>query len=151
MVSTPIELRTVTPSHLLGHHQSLLPTDSPIGTQRHRGWSSRWHSLPWKYEILSWLASLCFFIGIVVALVRFNGHAIPDLPLGITPNAIIQILETFGEFFLLIPVTSAIGQLKWLRALQTRPMYEFRVMDEASRGPWGSFVLVIRRKAGYVL
>lgn len=163
MASTPIELgeRDVTQSSqsLMDHRQSLLatpqkssyPMDSTNEVHPHSGWVSRWHALPWKFEILSWITSLCFFIGIIVALVVFNGHSIPDLPLGINPNAIIQVLATFGEFFLMIPVTSAIGQMKWLRALQVRPVYEFRALDEASRGPWGSFVLILRRKGGYVL
>jgi hypothetical protein len=62
-----------------------------------------------------------------------------------------KCVETFGEFFLMMPVASAIGQLKWLQALRVKPVYEFRAMDAASRGPWGSFVLIIRRKGGYVL
>ncbi|KAE9370137.1 hypothetical protein N431DRAFT_509147 [Stipitochalara longipes BDJ] len=142
---------------LMDHRQLLLPTsqerDSPMDSsmmvQQHRGLSSRWRSLPWKLEILSWVISLCFFTAIVVALVVFNGHALPDLPLGINPNAIIQVLATFGEVFLIVPVTSALGQMKWLRALQVGPVDDFRAMDEASRGAWGSVLLLVRGKGGY--
>jgi hypothetical protein len=162
-IASPIELddrdATEPPQSLIDHrqplpatsHKTAYPKDLSNEVQQQSGWILRWHALPWKFEILSWVASLYFFIGIIVALVMFNGRSIPDLPLGINPNAIIQVLATFGEFFLMIPVTPAIGQMKWLRALQVRPVYEFRTMDEASRGPWGSFLLIMRRTGGYVL
>jgi hypothetical protein len=159
MVSTPIELRDVgQSSQSLMHSQSLLsisqkrdsPLVSSVTVQQHSNSSSRWHSLPWKLEIFSWIMSLVFFIAIVVALLIFNGHALPDLPLGINPNAIIQVLATFGEAFLMVPVTSALGQMKWNRALQVRPVDDIRAVDQASRGPWGSAILLVRRRGGYV-
>lgn len=91
---------------------------------------------------------MCFFAAIVVALVVFNGNTVPDLPLEITPNAIIQVLATFGQAFLMVPVTSALGQMKWNRALRVKPVEDFRAMDEASRGVWGSVLLLVHKRGG---
>jgi hypothetical protein len=108
-------------------------------------------SIPWKFELLAWGASCCFFIAIFVVLRTLDGRPAPDMRYGITPNAIIGLLSTFAEFLLILPVQSALGQLKWLQAVRTRPLDEFRVIDDASRGPWGGVMLLVRRKGGYVL
>ncbi|KAH8724375.1 hypothetical protein GQ44DRAFT_740499 [Phaeosphaeriaceae sp. PMI808] len=107
-----------------------------------------WTCIHWKFQILSWTSSLCFFVATVAVLRVLEGQPLPDLRNGITPNAIIGLLATFTEFLLIIPVNSAFGQLKWLDALQTRPMDDFRAIDEASRGPWGSLKLLVRRIGG---
>jgi hypothetical protein len=77
-----------------------------------------------------------------------DGQPLPNTKIGITPNAIVGLLATFVELSLVVPVNSAFGQIKWLRALRARPMQEFRTIDEASRGPWGSFILLTRRSGG---
>ncbi|KAK2763923.1 hypothetical protein FQN54_009542 [Arachnomyces sp. PD_36] len=130
-------------SKQFGSHPN--PTDGAASYKRPQ---SRWSSLPWRLEILSWLGSLCFFIAIVIVLRVLDGRPLPDLRFGISPNAIIGLLATFAEFLLIVPVHSAIGQIKWLQALQTRPMDNFRTIDEASRGPWGSILLLARRNGG---
>lgn len=128
------------------HHKTLLSNSQPESI------SSSSIFKQWKFEILSWLGSLCFFIAIIIVLWRLDGHPIPKLPSGVlvTPNAVIGLLATFVEILLIVPVHSAIGQVKWLRALKTTPMADFQAFDEASRGPWGSALLVVRRKGGYV-
>ncbi|KAF2111045.1 hypothetical protein BDV96DRAFT_650647 [Lophiotrema nucula] len=107
-------------------------------------------TLLWRMDILSWLASLCFFVAIVAILAVYNGKPLPDLPLGITLNAIVSLLGTFAQIFYMTPVASTLGQSKWLRSLERRPFNDFRMMDDASRGSWGSFKLLIRFKGGLV-
>ncbi|KAJ5319231.1 uncharacterized protein N7506_011935 [Penicillium brevicompactum] len=97
--------------------------------------STTWSLLPWKIEILSWTASLCFFVAIIVVLNVLNGRPLPELRYGITPNAIISLLATFAQSFLIIPVSSSIGQTKWLQAPRKHTLNDLRMVDEASRGP----------------
>ena len=143
--------------HLLpdSEQQPLKQSGSPATTSKntalHEPRRLRWHSIPWKLEILSWIGSLCFFVATIIVLRVLDGRPIPELSFGITPNAIIGLLATFAEFLLIVPVNSAIGQIKWLQALRRRPMDDFRAIDEASRGPMGSVMLLARRKGGYVL
>ncbi|PNP51314.1 hypothetical protein THARTR1_08071 [Trichoderma harzianum] len=111
---------------------------------------SRWHSIAWKVEVSSWIASASCFIALVIALKVFDGHPLPQLKFGITPSAIVQILSTLGEFFLETSYSSGIGQLKWLNALQKTPLADFHAIDEASRGAWGSVVLIASRRGGLV-
>lgn len=147
MPSNPREIKFhKTPSE---HQQTLL---SSAERQSSESVNSTSMLLQWKVEILSWIGSLCFFTAIVIVLWRLDGQPIPKLPSGImiTPNAIIGLLATFSEILLIVPVHSAIGQIKWLRTTETTPMADFRTFDEASRGPWGSALLIIKGKGGCV-
>ncbi|KAL6832197.1 hypothetical protein V8C40DRAFT_238077 [Trichoderma camerunense] len=124
------------------------PRVQPPGRRQHL--RSRWHSIAWKVEVSSWIASASCFIALVIALRVFDGHPLPQLKFGITPNAIVQILSTLCEFFLEISYGSGVGQLKWLNALQKTPLADFHTIDEASRGAWGSVVLIASRRGGLV-
>ncbi|KUL83997.1 hypothetical protein ZTR_07092 [Talaromyces verruculosus] len=137
MQSSTHELQQLRASSL-DHNQSLLPK------------SEGWSAIPWKLEILSWIGNLCSFIAIIVVLNVLKGRPLPDLQYGITPNAILTLLATFGQALLIAPVSSALGQMKWLQALEKRPMDNFETLDKASRGPLGSAFLIADRKSGPV-
>lgn len=120
----------------------------------------------WLWELLSWsFAALCM-IAMVVLLGIYRGRTIPDWPLGLTINAYISILGAFIKAALLLPTAvssltiisvflqlicstlqEALGQLKfnWF-AVSSRNVSDFQAFDEASRGPWGSLVLILRTK-----
>ncbi|EHK44810.1 hypothetical protein TRIATDRAFT_39771 [Trichoderma atroviride IMI 206040] len=121
------------------------PTARVSPRQRAR---SKLHSIAWKVEFLAWIASTCCFIALIITLKVFDGHPLPDLKFGISPGAIIQLLSAIGEFFLEISFGSGLGQLKWLNALQKTPLADFHTIDEASRGAWGSVVLIAKRRGG---
>ncbi|KAM0451948.1 hypothetical protein ACHAPV_009763 [Trichoderma viride] len=121
------------------------PTARITPRQRAR---SKLHSIAWKVEFLAWIASACCFIALIITLKVFDGHPLPDLKFGISPGAIIQLLSAIGEFFLEISFGSGLGQLKWLNALQKTPLADFHTIDEASRGAWGSVVLIAKRRGG---
>ncbi|KAF2815304.1 uncharacterized protein BDZ99DRAFT_378589 [Mytilinidion resinicola] len=161
MEPAPQELGNLRTS--LDHSQSLLPNSAQQSSEKSgppttlsdvkapcKSLQLRWDSMPWKLEILSWIGSLCFFIASIIVLRVLDDRPLPDVQFNITPNAIIGLLATFAEVLLIVPVNSAIGQLKWLQALRKRPMDDFRTIDEASRGPWGSVLLLARRKGGLI-
>ena len=163
MQSPSLELGHLAASSM-DHHQSLLPKDQAQASEqakltwnspgdhqtRPKKKSTGWSAIPWKLEVLSWIGSLCFFIAIIVVLRVWNGRALPDLQFGIRPNAVIGLLATFGQALLIMPVSSALGQMKWLQALHERPIANFETFDKASRGPLGSAFLIAGRKSGYV-
>lgn len=62
-------------------------------------------------------------------------------------NAFISIFSGFAKSALLLPTAEALGQLKWdWFRKDEKKMMDFEVMDSASRGPWGSMVLLARTK-----
>lgn len=132
------------------HHLEGQTSDENPHKRKWLSWST-WTSIPWIVEVLAWIASCCFFVGIIVALSIFDGKPLPDLRFHITPNALVGFLSTLAEVLLIVPLQSSIGQLKWLRALRTGPLDDFRALDAASRGPLGSAKLLASRVGGSVI
>lgn len=122
--------------------------------------SIRW----WWPEIL---AALCALIALaaIIGLVRYyRGHSIdrpgPDSQSGLTLNGLIALLSTIARAALLIPVASALSQDVWLclsegsRGPAGRgQLRDLEISDDASRGAWGSFLLLrhFRKRSDCVL
>jgi len=47
---------------------------------------------------------------------------------------------------LILPVSEAIGQLKWIWFQKEAALWDFQVYDAASRGPWGAALLLIKTR-----
>ncbi|KAE9973212.1 hypothetical protein EG327_009243 [Venturia inaequalis] len=101
--------------------------------------SSRW----WFWEITSITITLLSFLAIIITLRVFDGKPLPEIPFGITLNTIASLLGTVVKTTLLLVVSSALSQLKWLWFHEReRRLQDLQVYDEASRGPWGAMVLL---------
>jgi hypothetical protein len=101
--------------------------------------SSRW----WFWEITSITITLVSFLAIIITLRVFDGKPLPEIPFGITLNTIASLLGTAVKTTLLLVVSSALSQLKWLWFYEKeRRLQDLQVYDEASRGPWGAMVLL---------
>ncbi|KAF2734688.1 hypothetical protein EJ04DRAFT_564103 [Polyplosphaeria fusca] len=102
----------------------------------------------WLLEIISWSLSAACMAGIIIMLMVYKNERIPKWPLGLTLNAYISVLSKIASAALLLPVSEALGQLKWswFQGDRSKKMWDFELFDNASRGPWGSFLLVIRTK-----
>lgn len=101
--------------------------------------SSRW----WFWEITSITITLSSFLAIIITLRVFDGKPLPEIPFGITLNTIASLLGTVVKTTLLLVVSSALSQLKWLWFYEKeRRLQDLQVYDEASRGPWGAMVLL---------
>lgn len=78
---------------------------------------------------------------------KYDGKPMPQWRLGVSINAFISIFSGFAKSALLLPTAEALGQLKWdWFKKDERKMMDFEVLDSASRGPWGSMVLLARTK-----
>jgi hypothetical protein len=117
----------------------------------------------WMLEILSWTFSALCMASILGLLSFFDGKEIPQWPLGLTLNGFISVFSGLAKASLLLPTAEALGQLKWVclypycfQSLAnryqnwfsqgTRTLLDFEVLDSASRGPWGSLLLLGRMK-----
>lgn len=103
---------------------------------------------PWRLEIMSWLLSALCMCAIVAILCRYQDQPLPKhWVMNITLNAYIAILSKAASAALMLPISEALGQLKWswFRG-HSKKLSDFEMFDNASRGPWGSFILLIRTK-----
>lgn len=108
-----------------------------------RGW---W----WTWEILCELLAISSLIATVLVLAHYNQRPQEEWQQAyFTLNGLVAFLATCIKTGLIIPVSAAIGQRKWLRFLpdssgrtRARRLGEFEVFDEASRGSLGSTKMI---------
>ncbi|KAJ4984176.1 hypothetical protein SVAN01_10347 [Stagonosporopsis vannaccii] len=105
----------------------------------------------WLLELISWIFSACCMAAIVAVLIHLQDDRLSNWTLdrrtGLTLNAYISVLSKMAGASLILPVSEALGQLKWNWFLQnSKQMWDFEIFDNASRGPWGSLLLLVRTK-----
>jgi hypothetical protein len=96
----------------------------------------------WTWEIISIIFSMLCMAAIVGVLLVYHSRPAPTLPTGITLNALISLLATILKAAMLVSVASCISQSKWQWFCRPRKLIYFNILDEASRGPWGSLDLL---------
>jgi hypothetical protein len=74
-----------------------------------------------------------------------NNHPLSKWPPGL---AVINVLYKIAAAALILPISEAIGQLKWswFYGERSRDVIDFEIFDKASRGAWGSFLLMCHTK-----
>jgi hypothetical protein len=105
----------------------------------------------WLLELVSWLFSAVCMAAVVGVLIGLQDEPLSKWWLaektGLTLNTYISILSKMAGAALILPVSEALGQLKWSWFLEnSKQMWDFEIFDNASRGPWGSLLLLIRTK-----
>lgn len=105
----------------------------------------------WLLEIISWVLSAICMSAIIGMLLHVKDKRPPQWPLHLTLNTYISVLSKIASAALLLPTSEALGQLKWSWFQgDSKKMWDFEIFDNASRGPWGSLLLIIRTKGKYV-
>ncbi|TID20949.1 hypothetical protein E2P81_ATG05579 [Venturia nashicola] len=121
---------------------------SPTLQQLRGSWiSSSW----WWWEIGAALLSMTSMLLIIVVLVKVQDKPLGDWHFSIQPNSLIAVLTTVGKTAMLLAVAESISQLKWLYFDRTQPLVRFQEFDEATRGPWGAFVLICGTRGKAIL
>ncbi|KAF6787892.1 hypothetical protein CSOJ01_15130 [Colletotrichum sojae] len=99
----------------------------------------------WWQELACCCLGVASFAALVVVLQKFDGQPPPNWPLGLTINAAIAALSTISRIALAIPITEGLAQAKWAWfKKRPRPLRDFDAFEQASRGIWGSLMLVVR-------
>lgn len=97
----------------------------------------------WWWEIGGALLSIICVGLVLVVLFEANDCALAAWPLWIQPNSLIAVFTTVGKSGMMIPIASCISQLKWRHfELRANRLSHLQLLDEASRGPWGSLMLL---------
>ena len=113
---------------------------------------STWITDWWALGILSWLSAAWALGMIILTLGLLHDKPLPQWPSGITVNALISVLSQIGQRGLMGSLAGTLGQLKWLWfARSKRALMDFVAFDEASKGPWGSLLLLIKGRLLFVL
>ncbi|KAF6832742.1 hypothetical protein CPLU01_05976 [Colletotrichum plurivorum] len=105
--------------------------------------SNRLYWQTWWLEILSSLLALSCLVAMITILGIHQGQLLPKWPDIISINSLISILTAVFKASLIMPIAEGLGQLKWEWFRRPRYLADIEVFDNASRGPWGSFLLII--------
>jgi Protein of unknown function (DUF3176) len=101
----------------------------------------------WALECLAISISILALVGIAIMLGVYNRKPLSSWSHVISLNTALSTLGTVMKGFMMIPIGSCLGQLKWLwYAKDKRTLHDFQIFDQASRGPWGSTMLLFRLK-----
>ncbi|KAK4173131.1 hypothetical protein QBC36DRAFT_360713 [Triangularia setosa] len=98
----------------------------------------------WGLGLMSISFSYLIFIAIVIVLASHSQKQLPSWPLKISLNSALAFLTTLAKAAFMWPVSNAISQAQWSWFLQDRPLYDFHLIDQASRGSWGALALLWR-------
>jgi hypothetical protein len=80
----------------------------------------------------------------------FDGQKLPQWKFGITVNTLVSVLATINIHLLTIIVGAGMGQVKWIWfGRRARPLTDFDMIDEASKGPTGSIALLLRGRGEF--
>lgn len=106
----------------------------------------------WVWEFACWLLSVVCLTTIISILRAYDGETLPQWRSGITLNAMISVFAAIAKAALLFPVTESISQLKWVWfATESRKLQDFEAFDNASKGLWGSILLLCTPKSRSVV
>ncbi|KAH7093058.1 hypothetical protein FB567DRAFT_162595 [Paraphoma chrysanthemicola] len=98
----------------------------------------------WIIEIISVTTSALCMGAIIASLAVLKERPLDKWPSGLT---IVNILSKIASAALILPISEAIGQLKWAWfSGKSRDAIDFEIFDKASRGAWGSLLLLYRTK-----
>lgn len=130
-------------------NDSLLTTDAQahhsVAARQRRG--AVYHLKCWIPEIIWSVLTIGLLAAIIAVLSHFNGKPMPQFSLDLTLNTLLAFLTTICRTMTIIPLAEAISQLKWnWFASHPRPLHDMYHFDQASRGPWGSFLLLIKAR-----
>ncbi|KAI1088363.1 hypothetical protein F5B19DRAFT_486039 [Rostrohypoxylon terebratum] len=97
----------------------------------------------WWWEILAICLSVFCMCSLVGVLIKISNLPLQSWELPVEPNSLIASLITVTKASMMLVVASGISQLKWRHfMIQSRRLADLQIYDDASRGPWGSAMLL---------
>ncbi|KAK4194652.1 hypothetical protein QBC40DRAFT_318830 [Triangularia verruculosa] len=98
----------------------------------------------WALEIMWIVFGYAAFAVIIIVLAIFDQQQLPNWPLKVSLNTFLAFLTIAAKAAFMFPVSIAISQTQWSWFAQGKPLYDFHLLDQASRGPLGSAKLALR-------
>ncbi|KAM0413582.1 hypothetical protein ACHAPT_013640 [Fusarium lateritium] len=121
------------------------------GTPSQRQGHSRNILLTWSFELMLLLLATGLLASIAAVLSAYSDQEVPNWngsndgtgSAGITLNALVAIIATVFRAILAFIALEVLAQLKWdWVTAHFRPMSDVQRFDDASRGAWGSLLLL---------
>jgi hypothetical protein len=118
--------------------------DSPFDSPRRR--SPTWG---WAWELLAMVASVGSMAAVVAILVTMDNQPLTDWNFFLSIAATIAIFGMVAKSAAAFAIGGCVSQYKWIHfESKPRQLTDLDLIEEASRGPLGSLVLLARRPLG---
>ena len=145
---TKLHVETSSPENTLAMEAALdteLQRTVP-GSSTRASWYSRLLEDTWLPETTAIIFSVGCFFAIFGLLRVYDEKQRPDLPHGISFNALISILSTGSRSSLLLATAAIIGQGRWSwLSKKPRRLQDIQILDKSSRGPLGSLSMLLSK------
>ncbi|RWA10716.1 hypothetical protein EKO27_g4377 [Xylaria grammica] len=97
----------------------------------------------WAMEIFASILSTASLAAVIVVLWVENGRPLEQWAWSIGPTAVVSFIATVSRASLLLAVTEAMGQLKWMHFYgRANPLFDLQLFDASVRGPLGAAKLI---------
>ncbi|KAK5661152.1 hypothetical protein OQA88_11043 [Cercophora sp. LCS_1] len=103
----------------------------------------------WLFEVICLVGSVAFFFTMVAFLRVHDNRPLPALPASLSLNSIIAALTIVSKGCFTVPLVECLSQWKWNWFHRPRSVKHFDRFDQASRGLWGSAILVWKLRFGH--
>ncbi|KAI2483559.1 DUF3176 multi-domain protein [Pyrenophora tritici-repentis] len=136
------------PEQSKGCLPSFLGTMAAIPRGIGRGWtrfsngSSRMWKKGWTAETFSCIFALLALLGLVATLLAHQDKPLPDWPQIVGINSIVSIFSMLIRAGVGMVLAEGISQSKWQWFRTARTLGDMEKFDSASRGAWGSVLLL---------
>lgn len=97
----------------------------------------------WRWEVFTWALGSVSLALIFVLLFMFRDQTLQQWKSMVQISTMVGALAQVAHSALLVSVSSCVGQLKWAWLRRERRMTDVAKFDDATRGPMGSFMLLL--------
>lgn len=105
--------------------------------------------LSWWQEIAWCIFATTLLLALVGLLKTYDKKPAPEWFVSL--NAVVAAIATICRASMVIPVSECLSQLKWNAfARSQRPVNDLKAFDQASRGPFGSLMLLFKTRGRLV-
>lgn len=98
----------------------------------------------WWLESLLLLLMLATLAAICITTWKYQNKPVPKWPHNISVNTLNAVYAVILKTTIVVVVSAGLSQLKWTWYNKSRPLRDIEYWDQASRGPWGSLLLIWR-------
>ncbi|KAL3486788.1 hypothetical protein BJX62DRAFT_241663 [Aspergillus germanicus] len=114
-------------------------TANPDGTT---ATSRRNDTVGWSWEFGAALLSITGLALLIGFLAKVHGTSYGSWQYTTSPNTVVAIITAITKAALLVPILTCLSQLKWNLYKRPAKLSHMQTLDQSSRGPWGSLILL---------
>jgi hypothetical protein len=98
--------------------------------------------IEWRWELFTWALGTATVLTMLLLLIMFKDQPVGRWNDKVQISATIAVISQLAQSSLTVSVAACIWQLKWHLLLHRRRTIEIELLDEASRGPEGSSMIL---------